>query len=94
MANPVSIGLDKDGPWVLVAEDILSATIHIVKDTGRPSNYEKTYVLTGDPAPVGDIDESTRVIELIISIAHSEPIDVYMRYIGDALTGGRIVVEK
>ena len=92
MAVPIQIALPFEGAWVLVAENILSATIQITMDSDRTENYRKIYVLTGTAAPTGDATGETKVIDEIIEVAHSEQVDVYMRYIGDSAEGGEVVV--
>lgn len=95
MANPVSYDLpyaQGGGAWVKVAEDVLSATIHLNRDEHRTESYQKTYVLTGEEAPSGNIAVALEVIDRIIEVAQSEPIDVYFRYVGDDIGGGKVVV--
>lgn len=95
MATPIPktlpYGVD-GGEWVLIVENILSATIQITADSDRTENYRKIYVDTGGDAPEGDAIGETKVIDEIIEIAHTEPIDVYMRYVGDNIEGGVVVV--
>lgn len=92
MAVSAKKDLPAGGAWVLVAEDVLSATIQLITESNNPENFRKYAIETGGAAPVGKMDDETEVTNIHISVAHDEPIDVYMRYIGDNVNGGEVVV--
>lgn len=77
MANPVKVSLTEN-TWTIVASDVISGLITIKK--WQPSRYYQTYRVTGDPAPTGDQNEDTSTVTngQEVSIAATEPIDVYM----------------
>jgi hypothetical protein len=77
MANPVNVPLSKN-TWTPVATNVVAGLITIKE--WQSSRYYQTFRVTGDPAPVGDHNESTSVVTTgqEISINATEAIDVYL----------------
>jgi hypothetical protein len=83
MANPSIVDCTAD-EWVLAAENVAYATIHIQK-VGR---YLATHRDTGDDAPTDDLD-AREVPNRTIWVRNSAAIDVYVKSVGAA---GKVVV--
>lgn len=85
MADPVIVECPVD-EWTLVATNVLSGTVKIVKTD--PDAYYETYRMTGNPAPT-DLTDGFPFRELL-DISDGLGIDVYIWPKGAA---GRVRVD-
>jgi len=76
MANPTRVTINKN-TWTKVAT--AAEGIITIRDW-QPNTYYMTYVVAGDPAPVGDqtIDTSILVRNYQVVISDDANIDIYM----------------
>ena len=80
-SNPEVIVCTVD-TWVKVLSEVASATLY--KISISPDLYLQTYRLSGNPAPLDNVDAAVLFAdgELYAAVSNDVPIDVYVKAVG------------